>query len=59
MFALFSSLTGMSELLRVNPLAKPVEMPVNDQIELKSSKTAMLGGIGVCVFTVVLYIIFW
>ncbi len=44
---------------KVKPLAEPVPMPVNDAIELKSSGGAKLVGIGVCVLTVIFYIIFW
>ncbi len=43
----------------VNPLKKPVEMPVNDKINLESSKTAKIGGVAVIIATVILYIIFW
>lgn len=41
------------------PLTKPVELPVNDQIELTSSKSAKVVGVAVVVLTIVLYGIFW
>ncbi|WP_221029422.1 sodium:solute symporter family transporter [Actomonas aquatica] len=41
------------------PLSRPVEMPVNSAIELKSSSGAKLVGIGVCVLTLIFYVIFW
>ena len=46
-------------LTLVNPLKKPVDMPVSDLIDLESSKGAKAWGIGVVVATLVLYAIFW
>ena len=43
----------------LKPLAEPVKMPTNDEIVLESSQGAKLCGIGVCVLTVILYIVFW
>ncbi|MCP5532072.1 MAG: hypothetical protein H7A49_08290 [Akkermansiaceae bacterium] len=43
----------------VAPLRKPVELPVNDQIELTSSKSAKIVGVVVVVLTVLLYAKFW
>ena len=43
----------------LKPMPKPVELPVNDQIELTSSSGAkVLGGV-VIVLTIALYAIFW
>ena len=41
------------------PLTKPVELPVNDQIELTSSRSAKVVGILVILLTVALYAAFW
>lgn len=43
----------------VKPLPAPVELPENKNINLESSKFAKIAGIGVCILTVILYIIFW
>ena len=41
------------------PMKEPVKLPVNDQIELETSKGAMFIGLGVVVATAALYYIFW
>lgn len=41
------------------PMAKPVELPVNDQIELTTSPGAKIMGVLVVVVTIALYAIFW
>ncbi len=41
------------------PLRTPVKLPVNEKMDLESSKGAKLGGIAVVVLTVILYVIFW
>ena len=46
-------------LTLLKPMSKPVQMPVNDQIELETSGGAKLVGIGVVVATAVLYVVFW
>ena len=56
-FLLVVGLCGLLTL--VNPLREPVKMPVDDTIELTSSPLAKVAGIGVCVCTVILYVIFW
>ncbi|MDD3276309.1 MAG: sodium/solute symporter [Kiritimatiellales bacterium] len=43
----------------IKPLAKPIELPVNDTICLRSSLSAKIGGILVVLLTLSLYIIFW
>ncbi len=43
----------------VNPLKKPVDMPVNPDIELTHSPAAKFWGIVVAVLTLGLYVIFW
>ena len=44
---------------KFKPLAQPVVMPVNSAIALETSPGARLVGIGVCVATAVLYLVFW
>ncbi len=43
----------------VKPLKEPVVLPVNENMELASSKLAMFGGVIVIVLTGVLYYVFW
>ncbi len=43
----------------ISPLRKPVELPVNQQMNVESSKGAMIGGAAVIVLTLILYVIFW
>jgi SSS family solute:Na+ symporter len=43
----------------LNPLPKPVEMPVNNAIPLESSRSAKTWGWVVVAATVLLYVIFW
>lgn len=43
----------------IKPLPKPVELPVNDQIELTSSGGAKIVGGCVIVLTIILYTMFW
>ncbi|MBN2064624.1 MAG: sodium/solute symporter [Sedimentisphaerales bacterium] len=41
------------------PLKEPVQMPVNEKMDIRGSAGAKFWGIAVCVMTVLLYIIFW
>ena len=43
----------------ISPLKTPVEMPVNEKMDLRSSAGAKLCGVGVLIATIALYIIFW
>jgi solute:Na+ symporter, SSS family len=43
----------------VAPLKKPIELPVNEKMNIESSKGAMICGAGVVVLTLILYIVFW
>lgn len=43
----------------VKPMERPVEMPVNEEIELESSKGAKIVGAGVVLATIALYAVFW
>ncbi|WP_269538942.1 sodium:solute symporter family transporter [Cerasicoccus fimbriatus] len=51
--------TVLLVLTLVNPLKEPVTMPVNEQIEMESSKSAKFWGCVVVVATLALYVIFW
>ncbi|MFP4540320.1 MAG: sodium:solute symporter family transporter [Opitutales bacterium] len=51
-------LTGFV-LTLVDPLEKPVELPVSTEIAMESSPAAKIGGIAVVIATIALYIIFW
>ena len=48
---------GIMTLLK--PLPAPVELPVNEDMDMTSSPKVKILGYGVIVATVVLYIIFW
>jgi len=43
----------------VRPLAQPVILPVNKGFDVTPSPGAKMAGIGICIATVVLYIVFW
>jgi len=49
----------LAVLTVLNPLKKPVDLPVNEKMNLEASKGAFTCGIGVVVLTVLLYVIFW
>ncbi|MFU8847752.1 MAG: sodium:solute symporter family transporter [Opitutales bacterium] len=51
-------LTGVIITL-IKPMRTPVVMPVNDKIELETSRGAKMAGIGVVVATIALYAVFW
>ncbi|WPJ97090.1 sodium/solute symporter [Coraliomargarita algicola] len=51
-------LTGLT-LTILKPLDKPVEMPVNEEMDLKTSPFAKAAGVGVVILTISLYIVFW
>jgi SSS family solute:Na+ symporter len=46
-------------LTLIKPMKTPVVLPVNDQIELESSKGAKIVGVGVVIATIALYAVFW
>ncbi len=52
-------LAVLAILTLVNPLAKPVDMPENKEIELTNSPSAKFWGIVVAAATIGLYLIFW
>lgn len=43
----------------LKPLAKPVELPVNKDMRMETSKSALVFGIIVVVLTIALYVVFW
>lgn len=43
----------------IKPMANPVVLPVNDKIELTTSKGAQMVGIAIVIVTIALYIVFW
>ena len=43
----------------VKPLPKPVTMPTNPKMDLTTSRSAIVAGLGVVVLTLTLYAIFW
>lgn len=49
----------LTVLTIARPLKKPVELPVNPQMDVTPSKGAMAGGGVVIVLTLILYAIFW
>jgi SSS family solute:Na+ symporter len=52
-------MAALTVLTLVNPLKKPVELPVNEKMNLETSKGALFYGIGVVILTLLLYVIFW
>lgn len=55
----FIVLTAGILLTLIKPMPKPVTMPVNEQIDLKSSPGAKICGIAVVIATIALYAVFW
>ncbi len=49
----------LTTLTLVNPMKKPVELPVNEKMDMQTSKGAKACGIVVVVLTLALYVIFW
>ncbi|WAJ71229.1 sodium:solute symporter family transporter [Catenovulum adriaticum] len=43
----------------IKPLNKPIELPVNEAMDLESSKGAKIAGVAVVIMTIALYIQFW
>lgn len=56
-FALVIATLTVATLIR--PLAQPVTLPVNTSYDVTPSRGAKIAGAGVCIATVLLYIIFW
>jgi len=55
----FIVLLVLTVITILKPLPKPVELPVNEKMNVESSKNARLYGIGVVALTILLYVIFW
>ncbi len=49
----------LTVLTLVAPLKKPVDLPVNPEMDITPSKGAKVGGAIVILLTVILYVIFW
>ncbi len=52
-------LATLTVMTIVKPLSAPVELPVNEKMDVSSSKGALAAGLLVCVLTAVLYYTFW
>jgi SSS family solute:Na+ symporter len=52
-------LAVLTVLTLLHPLKKPVDLPVNEKMNVESSKGAKYCGIGVVILTLILYAIFW
>ena len=52
-------MTILAVLTLINPLKKPIELPVNKSMNLESSRGAKIFGLVVVALTLVLYAIFW
>ncbi len=46
-------------LTLIKPLPKPVELPVNEKMDMTTSKGTLIFGLGVVVLTIILYIVFF
>ena len=55
-FAVIAVLTIMT---LVNPLKKPVDLPVNEQMNMETSHGAKAFGVIVVLLTIALYVVFW
>jgi len=49
----------LGALTMISPLKKPVELPVNPEMDITPSRGSMVFGGLVCVLTLVLYVVFW
>jgi SSS family solute:Na+ symporter len=49
----------MAVITAVRPLKVPVTMPVNEDFDMKPSRSVYTAGLAVIAVTIVLYIIFW
>ncbi len=55
----FIVLAVLTAITLLRPMSKPVELPVNEKMNVTTSKTAKFYGFGVVALTILLYIIFW
>lgn len=55
----FIVIAVLTAITLLKPLPKPVELPVNEKMDVTASKKAKMYGIGVVALTIALYIIFW
>lgn len=56
-FGIVVAVIGLLTILK--PLRTPVVLPHNPEIDLRSSRSAKIGGVIVCIATIGLYIVFW
>ncbi len=55
----FVVIAVLTAITLITPLRKPVELPVNEKMDVTVSKSAKRFGYGVVALTILLYIIFW
>ena len=55
----FIVIAVLTVMTLVNPLKKPVDLPVNKDMNMEGSPRAKVFGAVVVVLTILLYIIFW
>jgi SSS family solute:Na+ symporter len=55
----FTIIAVLSLITWLWPLEKPVDLPVNPAMNMDSSRSAKICGLGVILLTVALYVIFW
>ncbi len=58
-YCFFAVIAVLTVITIVKPLDRPVDLPVNKDMDLKTSRGAFAAGIVVVCLTVVLYIVFW
>lgn len=55
----FTVVAVLALMTLIRPLDKPVELPVNKDMNIETSRGALACGVGVVILTAVLYLIFW
>ena len=53
------NLVVLAIMTATHPLKEPVQLPVNEKMDVKSSAGAKMAGIVVVILTVILYVMFW
>ncbi len=49
----------LTAITLISPLKQPVDLPVNEDMDLRGSRGAFYAGLGVVAATIALYIVFW
>ena len=49
----------MAVMTAMHPLAEPVTLPVNEDLDVRTSPAAKAWGLAIVVVTVALYVVFW